>query len=431
MDPLLKSSTITILGLATCVLVLAISVLTRFRSTKKLVARASSPGEKEKGEQGPFRTPLPEPAEGYKLELTEPKLYRPFRHGKNFVTMGIRKMDWNEWIEMDSNFVRYHDIKVQQLEKDIDAHVGYVDNKVTRLACFEVYEELTQYLTHRFPEMFSLKDGILRNSVTEEKFPYPATPKEAMATAAKLIQDDIALMVLNDGNCIVMRLYDGAGAKTATDGQYHLDAGAVCLPGFWRLKEKFRMSLDTLHIEAGVPHYQEKLMKSMNRFFARMTPEQPVIRNNVSALSITSLSSTRTHNLLKFFIQLDDGLHWSHRMGDEKNVDQVASWATANSKDLTIDEIHFRSERQSLRRLPKSGALMFTIRTYFEPITVVAQEPHVPGRLAEAIRAWDGTVSHYKGRSHWEGIMLPYLDEMHQKQVESGALETEEGEFPF
>ncbi|KAL1592272.1 hypothetical protein SLS60_011349 [Paraconiothyrium brasiliense] len=409
MDLFFKLSTITILGLAACVLVLAISVLPRFRGTKKPVVRASSPGEQEA-----FRTPLPEPAKGYKLELTEPKLYRPFRHGKNFITMGIRKMDWNEWIEMDSNFVRYHDIKVQQLEKDINAHVGYVDNEITQLACFEVYEELTQYLTHRFPEMFLLEDGILRNSVTKEEFPYPAsTPKEAMVTAAKLIQDDIALMVLND------------------DDQYHLDAGAVCLPGFWRLKEKFKMSLDTLHIEAGVPHYQEKLMKSMNRFFARMTPEQPVIRNNVSSLSMIFPLRIIAHAFMKFFIQLDNGLHWSHRMGDEKNVDQVASWATANSKDLTIDEIHFRSERQSLRRLPKSGALMFTIRTYFEPVTVIAQEPHVPGRLAEAIRAWDETVSHYKGRSHWEGIMLPYLDEMHRKQVESGALETEEGEFPF
>jgi hypothetical protein len=45
------------------------------------------------------------------------------------------------------------------------------------------------------------------------------------------------------------------------------------------------MSLDTLHIEAGVPHYQEKLQKSMNRFFKKMAPESPVIRNNVSCLS--------------------------------------------------------------------------------------------------------------------------------------------------
>lgn len=63
-----------------------------------------------------------------------------------------------------------------------------------------------------------------------------------------------------------------------------MDAGAVCLPGFWRLREKYRMSLDTLHIEAGVPHYQEKLMKSMNRYFKTMTADKPVTRNNVSLL---------------------------------------------------------------------------------------------------------------------------------------------------
>jgi hypothetical protein len=134
---------------------------------------------------------------------------------------------------------------------------------------------------------------------------------------------------------------------------------------------------------------------------------------------------------LQYFIQLDDGLAWSHRMGDQNSL-SVASWATADSKDLKVSDIHFRSERQSLRRLPKSRALLFTIRTYFEPVTRIVQEPHVPGRLAEAIRGWDETVSYYKGRSHWEGLLLPYLDELHQKQVDSGVLEEAgEGEFPF
>jgi hypothetical protein len=118
-------------------------------------------------------------------------------------------------------------------------------------------------------------------------------------------------------------------------------------------------------------------------------------------------------------------------MGDQ-NSSSVASWATADSKNLTINDIHFRSERQSLRRLPKSKALLFTIRTYFEPVTVIAKEPHVPGRLAEAIRSWDETVSYYKGRSHWEGLLLPYLDEMHQKQMEGGMLGSKaERSFPF
>jgi hypothetical protein len=73
-----------------------------------------------------------------------------------------------------------------------------------------------------------------------------------------------------------------------SDDEYHLNAGAVCLPGFWRLREKFGMSLDTLHFEAKVPHYGAKLQKSMNRFFKTMTPEKPVTRNNVSRLRLFS-----------------------------------------------------------------------------------------------------------------------------------------------
>jgi hypothetical protein len=88
--------------------------------------------------------------------------------------MGIRKLDWDNWIEMDSNYKRYHDLKVSELEKDIDAHVQYYDDDVTKDACFEMLEELTRYLTHRYPRIFYLADGLLHNSVTGEKLRYPA-----------------------------------------------------------------------------------------------------------------------------------------------------------------------------------------------------------------------------------------------------------------
>jgi hypothetical protein len=99
---------------------------------------------------------------------------------------------------------------------------------------------------------------------------------------------------------------------------------------------------------------------------------------------------------------------------------------------LAVEDLHFRSERQTLRRLPRSKALLFTVRTYFEPITVIAKEPHVPGRLAEAIRNWDDVVAHYKGRAHWEHLLLPYLDSQSRLQESSGVLEKqEEGNFPY
>lgn len=121
-----------------------------------------------------FKTPLPAPLKDFDLDASKPQVYRPFRHGKNHITMGIRKLDWNNWIELDSNYVRYHDLKVSELEKDIDAHVQYVDDAVTRDACFEMLEELTQYLTHRYPRVFQLSNGTLQNTVTGEKLRFPA-----------------------------------------------------------------------------------------------------------------------------------------------------------------------------------------------------------------------------------------------------------------
>jgi len=116
------------------------------------------------------------------------------------------------------------------------------------------------------------------------------SPKEALATAARLLQDDLVLMVKRDGKTKSTTVESELETNHSfSDDEYHLNAGAVCLPGFWRLREKFGMSLDTLHFEAKVPHYGAKLQKSMNRFFKTMTPEKPVTRNNVSCPFIVSI----------------------------------------------------------------------------------------------------------------------------------------------
>lgn len=63
---------------------------------------------------------------------------------------------------------------------------------------------------------------------------------------------------------------------------------------------------------------------------------------------------------------------------------------------------------------------MFTIRTYFHPVTDICKELYVPGRLASAMRSWGDDVSRYKGKEQYAGVVLNYLDEMHEKQVADG-----------
>jgi hypothetical protein len=84
--------------------------------------------------------------------------------------MGIRTLNWDEWIEMDKNFIHYHDVKVSELNKCIDDHVQFVDNEKTRAACYEVYEEIVKFLARRYPDIFSIKGNHVHNALTGEAF---------------------------------------------------------------------------------------------------------------------------------------------------------------------------------------------------------------------------------------------------------------------
>ena len=53
--------------------------------------------------------------------------------------------------------------------------------------------------------------------------------EDPMQMAARMVQDDLAIMFEKE------------------DGQMYLLAGAILLPGFWRLQDKLGMSLDELH----------------------------------------------------------------------------------------------------------------------------------------------------------------------------------------
>jgi len=78
--------------------------------------------------------------------------------------------------------------------------------------------------------------------------------------------------------------------------------------------------------------------------------------------------------------------------------------------------------------------VVFTIRTYFHPITEICEEPYVPGRLASAVRSWGDDVSKYKGKDRYQEVLLEYLDGRHGNQVEAGLeIEKEDGVkvYPF
>ncbi|KAL4795345.1 hypothetical protein BDV19DRAFT_389222 [Aspergillus venezuelensis] len=396
--------TVAVASALTTLCIWFLATVFRRRSTPKTSLSKSptkfSKPTREWGKWTPsdFKRPPASPYPDWDVETTKPIPYRPFRYGpKYFITMGLRSMKWDEWIELDNHFPRYHADKTRRLKER--GEKCYHTHPDAYPAALELLDELADYLPQRYPTLYKRTPKGLYNTYTKIETPIllrPLPPNtDPMALASTLIQDDLAIMI------------------ERPDGEYYLLAGCILLAGFWRLSDKLGMRLSDIHTSGDVPGYKEKLEKGMMNFFRRLRPEEPVVRNN-------------------YFIQVDDDLAWSHSIGNEDS--ESVSWGTAQ-KDKAIEHHFFRSERQSVRRLPKSGGVVFTIRTYFEPITGVVDEPYVPGRLASAIRSWGDDVARYKGRDKYEGVLLEYLDRKHEEQVANGLeLEEEEEEvrsYPF
>ncbi|ODV83937.1 hypothetical protein CANARDRAFT_29655 [[Candida] arabinofermentans NRRL YB-2248] len=257
--------------------------------------------------------------------------------------------------------------------------------------------EFREFLPKRYPKLFKKTEKGIDNIVTGEIFEFVNIPKnefkqDPMLMASMMTQDDLAVMV------------------ESSEGEYYLKGGSIMLAGFWRLKDKLNQPLYAIHTEGEVPKYKEKLMTPMDKFFLRQTPDKPVVRNN-------------------YFLQTDDDLAWSTSIGDENN--EVVGWYTANEA-TDITKLYYRSERQSLRKLPLTGVTIFTIRTYFLPVTELCKEPYVPRRLLDGILSWEEDVQEYRGFAKFNNVLLPYLEEKAKEQEALGYTPDQEPvTYPF
>ncbi len=156
----------------------------------------------------------------------------------------------------------------------------------------------------------------------------------------------------------------------------------------------------------------------MTRFFRRLAVDKPVIRNNYSIQVVPASNQ------------------------DSIDPEELAWSTTSNGPELTFDDnrahppeppvvkpenLRLRSERQTLRRLPLSGVVVFGIRTYVFNVQELASEPGVAARLASAVRSWPEDVQEYKGKRLYADVLLEYLDKRADEQCEVEV----KSEYPF
>ncbi|KAG2148063.1 hypothetical protein DEU56DRAFT_783971 [Suillus clintonianus] len=376
----------------------------------------------------------------FPLKDVRPVPYRPFRRGEYHITMGIRTMPWTEWIELDSTYSHWQSVRkfrVRTRGHDAVRVLPAREDESVKVqggawAAKELVYELAEYLPRRYPSSFRitrLPNGVPAPSIggvslawghqqpvrtieaveTGEKFDLGVLEgldgvemgEEAMRITAGLIQEDVALMI------------------EGTDGKYYFQAGAICIPGFWRMRDKIGMTLDDIHISGNVPQFKEKLQTSMERFFKRMPVDKPVIRNNYFIQTCKPSHVAHADSEARLDVEEEcvfevdpEELGWSESTnGPEDSFLHGHGHAAKPASYLAPSTLRLRSERQTLRRLPRTGAIVFGIRTYLFKIEELARERGVADRLGSAIRSWPEDVGVYKGRKMYRDVLLNYLDE--------------------
>jgi hypothetical protein len=163
------------------------------------------------------------------------------------------------------------------------------------------------------------------------------------------------------------------------DGSYALTGASLCFPMRWRLGDKLGRPMRIIH--EVVPGFDERLAGPAERFFAAIEPERPVWRANWSLSDDPAL----------------------HQPGTRFKPIEVEPSSAG-------ERLHLRVERQTLRRLPRSRHVLFTIRTYGRPLVDVVALPGAAAALAAHLRAMPEPLLRYKNVLGIRAPLLAWLD---------------------
>ena len=202
--------------------------------------------------------------------------------------------------------------------------------------------------------------------------------QHVLEAVARVIAEDVCIMTpvrrrssADDGDD---RAGGDDGADGADDLSYVLTAAVLCAPSRWSLREKLGQDVTAIH--APVPGY-DVIATPTARFFERLRAGDIVERTNWTVLDSPELfQPDRAKATLAFIV------------------------AGAADAPVRLDLFWLRLERQTLRRLPETSAVVFTILTTNTRLDeLVDTEPEVARQLAHKMRTAPDATCDYKG---WE-----------------------------
>lgn len=187
----------------------------------------------------------------------------------------------------------------------------------------------------------------------------PDASLHPLDAAGRLIQEDLTIL------------------RETAEGTI-LIGGTVCFPSGWFLQEKLGLPVAAIH--EPIPRYATELAAKVDRYFERLTVERPGWRRN-------------------WFVY------------DDPNLFQPADPTNEVPAD-GVRRFYLRSERETMRRLPRTNVIVFTIRTQQVQLDALAHRPDVAADIAAFFRGSPDVSARLKGVAPFRDELMEQLDRL-------------------
>jgi len=302
----------------------------------------------------------------------------PFEDPPFRLSMGLLKIPEGDWFEIYD--LQERALQLAEKRKFLaDCHDDvFMADPSALMASSEVLNLMLDHLPATRPDLYS------RQGATITLKPHPGFDGEEWPTdlkangmhpldlAARLVQEDLVVMLPPDDK------------QKQTSAGWRLAAGSVAFPSRWSLREKFGQPMDMIH--APVPFYKDQLQSPVDKFFNQMPRNEIFSRRNWS-------------------IHDDPALRQD---GAERSVARAPKPIAA---DEAGERLWLRVERQTLRKLNDTGAILFTIRIHLRQLKHVVSFAGVASRLATALASLPPEMQAYKRTDLFADSARAYLNQ--------------------
>lgn len=271
--------------------------------------------------------------------------FTPFMAGPTKTLPGISPMEMADWLHRDEAYAEQMAYRDKLLKTQRD--VVFAETPEAAGPAGELLDLVRTTLADAPGHL--IKDDMLTRP---DGVTVPLGGDHPLALLARMTQEDF---------CVLWR---------PEDRNEHVLLGAIlCFPSRWLLAEK--MGRPMIGIHDRVPNYDDDIARRVQRLFDALRPDHPLVRANWL-------------------------VHTSPELHQPLTEEAKAKWEKAPS-----DRFWLRTERQSLLRLPHSGAVVFTIKTCLTPVEALTQDQRA-GLIdalqgtGEEMQVYHGGLSHHR-----------------------------------